>query len=164
VADPKKDSSKEPDKEELEVKVYDPEFMARCSAKLCVSKPKEGFTALKGGMVLLFRTPERVVRYLGDLISAQSYGPKRYIPEVIDVERGEKYKLLVVTRGIAPPGGAAVSVRSPEGEMFYVPRRDPGAPRDEVSLETLSIATDILNLAVTKKAFPEVTTLRVKGD
>jgi hypothetical protein len=112
---------------------------------------------------LTLRSPERIVRYLGDLISAQNYGPHRFVPKFLDTERLETYTLLRVVRGIPPPGGTAVSVRSPDGEVFYIPRRDTDARKQDISLETLSIVTDVLNAAVSKKAFPEVTTLSVRG-
>jgi hypothetical protein len=133
------------------------------SPKMCDHRPGGYATVHKEHASFQLRTPERMVRYLGDLIAAQSYGPKRFIPEVLDLERGEHYKLLVVTRGAAPPGGASVSVRSPDGEMFYIPRRDPDAAKTDVSMETLSIVSDILNQAVSNKSFPAVTSLTLRS-
>ena len=177
VSDGKSGDKTEPDADEsLILYVGDQEFAGLCSRalpkdhpfgpspKMCDRKPGAYYATVSSGHAAFqLRTPERMVRYLGELIAAQSYGPKRYIPEVLDVERGEHYKLLVVTRGAAPPGGAAVSVRSPDGEMFHIPRRDPDAPKTDISMETLSIVSDILNQAVSKKSFPPVTSLTVRS-
>ena len=69
--------------------------------------------------------------------------------------------MLTVKRGLSPPGGAAVSIVDPEGETFYVPRRKHDELKTDLSLETLAIVSDVLNAAVSKKAFPPVTTLTV---
>jgi hypothetical protein len=133
------------------------------SPRMCDHKRGGYATVHKDHALFQLRTPERMVRYLGELIAAQSYGPKRFIPEVLDLERRQRYKLLVVTRGAAPQTGAAVSVRSPDGEMFHIPRRDPDAAKTDISMETLSIVSDILNQAVSNKSFPAVTSLTVRS-
>jgi hypothetical protein len=47
--------------------------------------------------------------------------------------------------------------------MFYIPRRDPDAAKTDVSMETLSIVSDILNQAVSNKSFPAVTSLTLRS-
>jgi hypothetical protein len=162
VTDDKKggDEKGDPDKEPISLPFYDQVFAARCLAlKLCIRKPDVGTMALD--VKIQLRSPERLVRFLGELISAQSYGEHRFIPFGVDPIRRERYKLLVVERGSPPLGRAVVSVTAPDGETIYVPRRDPDGPKQDISLELLSIVSDVLNGAVSKKAYPPVTTLTV---
>jgi hypothetical protein len=167
AVDPKAEKS-ERDKEDIILRIYDKSFTKLCESKegmeLCVRKP-EGFAMLKKGTFgMQLRSPERMVRYLGELISAQSYGPRRFVPKAFDAERGEWYTLLTVKRGNPPLGESAVSVTSPDGEAFYIPRRNYDLPKTDLSLETLSVVTEVLNAAVSKKAFPPVTSLTVRSD
>lgn len=154
------DEKSEPDKEPIAMPFYDPTFAARCVAlKLCVRKPDAG--TLARGVKIQLRSPERLVRFLGEVIAAQSYGSEKFLPFAVDPLRRQRYALLVVDNGIALPGRAVVSVRGPDGETVYVPRRDPNSRKEDLSLELLSIVSDILNGAVSKKAYPPVTTLTV---
>jgi hypothetical protein len=155
----------EPDKEEIILPFYEKGFADRCmKAKprpLCRIRRELGTAPLALEVKIQLRSPERMVRFLGDLIAAQAYGSKRFDPILIDPIREEEYFLLQVKRGVPPPGAAVVSVVAPDGETIYVPRRDPDAPKKDISLETLAIVSDILNGAVSKKAYPPVTTLTV---
>jgi hypothetical protein len=168
TVEPKTDESKT-ERETLTFSVYNPIFVAKClAASFCTKGKNGGPVTLQGPKAdsdrqisLQLRTPERLVRYLGELIAAQNYGDKRFVPEAFDTDRLEKYTLLTVKRGIPPPGGVAVSIVDPDGETFYVPRQDPDAPKTDLSLELLAIVSDVLNGAVSKKAFPPVTTLTV---
>jgi hypothetical protein len=108
-----------------------------------------------------FRSPERMVRYLGELIAAQHYRPQRFVPEIVDPVLQERFALFRVEHGVPLPGSAAVAIRDPDGEMFYVPRPQYGQPGADRSLEALAFVSDVLNQAVSKKAFPQVTTFTV---
>jgi hypothetical protein len=153
-ADPEKD------KEDVILPFYDEAFAAACLAqKLCRRRPEVGVLAMN--VEIQLRSPERMVRFLGELISAQSYGPQRFQPIAVDPIRLQEYKLLTVKLGTPPPGGAAVSVAGPDGETVYVPRHNDDARKTDLSLEVLAIVSDVLNGAVSKKAFPPVTTLTV---
>jgi hypothetical protein len=152
----------EPDKEPIILPFYDQVFAARCAAaKLCVRRP--GMGVLARDVQIQLRSPERMVRFLGELISAQTHGSERFVPFAFDPIRQEEYDLLRVKQGVPPPGAAAVSVVGPDGETIYVPRRDHSGPKTHLSLEILSIVSDVLNGAVSKKAYPPVTTLTVSG-
>jgi hypothetical protein len=151
-------------RDEVFIYVLNPIFTLRClSEELCDTGGESPVVIRKDKISPLLRSPERVVRYLGELISAQNYGTNRYVPRVIDPERKDRFALLLVKRGSPLPSGAAVSIVDPEGETFYVPRRNHDARKEDLSLETLAIVTDVLNAAVSKKNFPPVTTLTVAG-
>jgi hypothetical protein len=162
VADSKGGEDKKGD-EKGTVYVFDRTFGERCArASLCTLDRRRGVHIFSPNVALFqFRSPERMVRYLGELVAAQNYGAGRFVPSAVDIELQEVFTLLTVVRGMPPPGGAAVSVRDPEGEMFYVPRSNYDLPRKDRSLETLSLVSEVLNGAVSKKAFPQVTTFTV---
>lgn len=107
---------------------------------------------------IVFRSPESMVRYLGQLIAVQNYGTSRFIPDVYDVRTGSRFNLFVVKRGRPFVGQAAVQVRDQDGDTFFIPKPDYDAPDRDRSLEVLSIVSDVFNGAVSKKAFPEVST------
>jgi hypothetical protein len=111
-----------------------------------------------GSFQIIFRSPERMVRYIGELIAAQNYGGNAFVPTSVDVETGDEYALLRVIRGQPRAGGYAVKVVDPDGEVFYVPKPDYGDRNRDRSLELMSLVIDVLNGAVSKQAFPQVTT------
>ncbi|MFZ1101630.1 MAG: hypothetical protein WAN86_01925, partial [Hyphomicrobiaceae bacterium] len=137
VADSKGGEQKNGNNETIFLFVFDKIFVENCKrASLCTRKA--GHYILKEKQVeFLFRSPERMVRYLGDLVSAQSYGPERFVPRAFDPERQEVFTLLTVKRGTPPAGDAAVSIRDPDGEIFYIPRQNLDLPKRDLSLETL---------------------------
>lgn len=112
---------------------------------------------------MVFRSPERMVRLIGEVIAAQNYREDSFTPKGIDLSTGETFDILRVVRGLPPPGTAAVQVRDPEGEYFYVPKPDYGAPDRDRSLEFLSLVADFVSSSVSKKALPEVTTFSLIG-
>jgi hypothetical protein len=152
-------------RDEVFMYVLNPIFAWRCLSKALCDMPVESPVGIKKDEISpLLRSAERVVRFLGELIAAQSYGEHKFVPGVFDPEhQGKWFSLLTVKRGLPPPGSAAVSIVDPEGETFYVPRRRHDEAKKDLSLETLAIVTDVLNAAVSKKNFPPVTTLTVAG-
>jgi hypothetical protein len=107
---------------------------------------------------ITFRSPERMVRFIGELIAAQNYSPRPFVPRSMDLATGAKFNMLRVVRGTPSPGAASVSVKDPDGEIFYVPKPNYGAQDRDRSLELLSIVGDVVNSAISKNAFPQVTT------
>jgi hypothetical protein len=166
----KENDDKKTGDEHAQFVIVDKIFSDECQSsmiKICEPyKPKKNKPAVPNvvgikGLDVQCRSPERMVRYLGELIAAQHFRPHRFVPEVIDPELRERFALLRVERGVPLPGGAAVAIRDSEGEMFYVPRPSYGAPGADRSLEALAFVSDALNMAVSKKAFPQVTTFTV---
>jgi hypothetical protein len=161
TVDPK---DSKPPREEVTVSVVNPIFAAQCLiASLCNPGSESLNVTIKGDHISpLLRSPERVVRFLGELISAQNYGGEPFEPSILDPEhKGERFTVLTVHRGRPLPGMAAVSIRDPEGATFYIPRRSHDSPKTDLSLETLAIVTDVLNAAVSKKNFPAVAAITV---
>jgi len=156
--------------EQAQFLIVDKKFSEECQndrSKICEPyKPNKSKPAIPNvvaikGLEVQFRSPERMVRYLGELIAAQHFRPHRFVPEIIDTELRERFALFRVERGAPPPGGTAVAIRDPEGETFYVPKPSYGQPGADRSLEALAFVSDALNMAVSKKAFPQVTTFTV---
>lgn len=109
---------------------------------------------------ILFRSPERMVRYLGELIAVQNFrdDKRRFVPKSLDVEAEVEFDLLRVVRGAGAPGRTAVAIRDPDGEWFHVPKPEYGSKERERSLELLGLVADVLNGAVSKKSLPQVST------
>lgn len=110
---------------------------------------------------ITFRSPESMVRYLGRIIAAQAYRDPPHVHKILSFECQGEVPMLEVTRGRGRSDKPAVSVRDQEGEDFYVPAPKHGDPCRAKSMETLSLAADILNGAVSKKAIPTVTSVNL---
>jgi hypothetical protein len=110
----------------------------------------------------VFRSPERMVRFLGDVILVQELEREPRNIKVRSTE-GKPVDLFLAKKGANLSGRVAVSIIDPEGETFYVPIPDHGSPTTHVSLPTLTLVMDFLNSAVSGKALPQPTTLVVTG-
>jgi hypothetical protein len=107
------------------------------------------------------RSPERMVRFLGDIIAVQQLAER---PREIKIFMDKvPVDLFVVRRGANYSGRSAVSIVDPEGVNFYVPIPDHGSPTKALSLQTLALVMDFLNSAVSGKTLPQPTTLIVTG-
>jgi len=112
------------------------------------------------------RSPERVVRYLGDLIAAQSLERDRYVPQIRLNENGysEYVDFLRVVRNAGYGKRWAVSVKDPEGERFGIPIPDYGSPDRHLSLQTLALSMDIYNSAVSNTSIPPSKTILLRTE
>ncbi len=158
VAEPKSSDEKMDNQEKGEGRIRDELFIRNCKTrapKLC-AVTADGSVRIP--VSFRFRSPERMVRYLGELIATQNYGGKTFVPYVVDPDLKAVLTLLRVVRGVPPYEGSVATVRDPDGEAFYVPRPDYQAIVKDRSLETMAIVSDVLNGAVSKKAFPQPTT------
>lgn len=108
-------------------------------------------------MIMKLRSPESMVRYLGELIELQNLRGRPPMV-VFDIELRRSFVLFRAVEGRPLPGEAAVSVPSPDGSTYYIPKPDYRDPSHDRSLEALSIVADILNGAVSKGAIPQQTT------
>jgi len=107
----------------------------------------------------LFRSPERMVRFLGDIIAVQELANE---PWEITIRHGDyNVELFKVNRGLTV--NAAVAVVEPEGERFFIPIPDHGSPTKHLSLQTLTFVMDFLNSAVSGKSLPPPNTLLISG-
>jgi hypothetical protein len=107
------------------------------------------------------RSPERMVRFLGDIISVQELAHDRQTIKILHNQR--IVELLRVKRGPRMLANVAVAVTDAEGEEVYIPVPDHGSPTAHLSLQTMALVMDFLNSAVSGKALPQPTTVFVTG-
>jgi hypothetical protein len=141
-----------------EVTVHEAPYIERLrQASLCLLK--EGKTPI----IINWRSPERMVRYLGEVLAAQDFGsPPRKMVQILN-DRGELVDLLRVERGSDAHGrAAAVSVEGPEGESFHIPIPD-RAKQPHLSLQALALVMESVNLAISGKELPRAPTLFLSG-
>jgi hypothetical protein len=116
----------------------------------------------KTPIAITLRSPERMVRFLGDVLAAQSLESKRMIQILdgagwlVDLFRVETGRHLLTS-------GAAVAVDGPEGDSYYIPISQPGSKDGHLSLQALALVMESLNLAVSGKELPRPSTIIVPG-
>ncbi len=105
------------------------------------------------------RSPERMVRYLGEVIAAQTYaGDPRSIKVIVLTETGyAAVPLFNVVKGNLTLETAAVSVRDSEGERFSIPRPEHGSAERHRSLVALAFVQEVMSAAISRKSLPPVT-------
>jgi hypothetical protein len=110
------------------------------------------------------RSSERIVRYLGDLIAVQSLERDRYVPQIRVDDNGtrEYVDFLRIVKNAGYDQRWAVSVKDPEGERFAIPIPDYSSPTRHRSLQTLALAMDIYNSAVSGTAVPTSSTILLR--
>jgi hypothetical protein len=123
------------------------------NAQLCLLKLE------KQPINIVWRSPERMVRYLGEVLAVQTYGAPGKWPVQILNDDGELVDLFVVQRGRNLLDRAAVSIDDPEGERFSIPRPEYESAKTHLSLQALALVMEAFNLAVSGKDLPQPATL-----
>lgn len=124
---------------------------------LCILK--EG----KVPIIIVWRSPERMVRYLGEVLAVQAFGSGARKIEILNDE-GRPVELLRVESGRDLLGrSAAVSVEGPERENFYIPIPDREPMRAHLSLQTLALVMEAVNLAISGKDLPRAPAIFLPG-
>jgi hypothetical protein len=119
---------------------------------------KEGKTPI----IIGWRSPERMVRYLGDVVAAQGFGSGEKLQILND--DGHPVDLFHVEAGRDGLGrAAAVTVEGPEGETYFIPIRVRNSSDTHLSLQALALVMESFNLAVSGKALPTAPTLFLSG-
>ncbi len=113
------------------------------------------------GFEYVFRSPERMVRFLGDVIFAQNHNTPPFYPDIVVGE--EAVELFRVEAGMLVGGHGAVSIKGPEGMRFSIPIPDRKNPHHHRSLRALTFVADQINRAVSKDALPQFTTFTLTG-
>lgn len=124
-----------------------------------LSKERDGVGNRIEVLEVVLRSPERMVRFLGDTIEAQELAKDKWIPMILHEER--PVPLFLVKRGHDLMRRAAVGITEPEGEQFVIPISENSAPH--LSLRTLSLVMEFLNSAVSGKSLPPPNTLIISG-
>ena len=111
-------------------------------------------------MEAVFRSPERMVRFLGDVISAQVLA-KNGANLKIRID-DDIVNLFYVERGRG--SRSAVAVTGPEGERFFIPIPDHGSPSRHRSLPALALVADFMNSAVSGASLPASNSVILSGN
>jgi hypothetical protein len=131
-----------------------------CNMKLAVAgengKPNGGHDK----HVIVLRSPEAVLTYLGELARAQldgvhGGGEKTYVPTAW-ADDAHAEPMFVMKTGEPAPGQAVVQVEY-EGSTYYVPR-DASAGR---SMQSLSLLAQLIGLQKNAAELPTTTSVRV---
>jgi hypothetical protein len=111
---------------------------------------------------IVWRSPERMVRYLGEVLAAHTLGvgDNKGSVQILN-ENGELVDLFRVEMGRS--NNAAVVVEGPDGETFFIPPPQTGTRNAHLSLHSLAFVIDSVNLAVSGKELPKPATLFLPG-
>jgi hypothetical protein len=111
---------------------------------------------------LKLRSAMDMLYYLGELIAAQNYSTRSYLPSTYvgaaDIVR--RAPLFVVRRGAPLPGAAAVRV-SYNGDVFYIPQPELGTFEEAHSMQVLDFATQVITAQTTSTDLPKATVIPV---
>lgn len=132
-----------------------------CNMKLAVAGEDHAkSTAGRDEHVIVLRSTEAVLTYLGQLARAQLAGPggvdaPRRVPRAWTSEdRAEA--MFVVRRGDPAPGAAVVRVEY-EGSVYYIPRGEKAGR----SMQALSLLAQLIGLHKNAAELPTTTSVRV---
>jgi hypothetical protein len=116
----------------------------------------------RGVVPFKVRSAQGMLYYLGELIAAQNYSIKPYMPmTLVGTDEGRMLvPFFVVRRGIAAPGEAAVHVYY-RGEPFYIPRPELGTVDEARSLQVLDFVSQVITAQTTAGDIPKVNTIGI---
>lgn len=108
------------------------------------------------------RSAQGILYYLGELIAAQNYSTKPYVPHTYTgTPVGfRRVPLFVVHRGLPPPGAAAVRVIY-NGDVFYIPQPELGTLDEARSMQVLDFATQVITAQTSSKDLPKANVIPV---
>lgn len=111
-----------------------------------------------------YRSPERMVRYLGDVVAVQSFRAGDHSGRIqILNDEGDPVDIFRVEQKRDLMGTVAVSIEDPEGADFVIPVPDRGSKTEHLSLQALALVMESFNLAVSGKALPQPATILLSG-
>ena len=103
--------------------------------------------------------------YLGELVAAQNYSERPYLPRVLvgtSTVGDIVVPLFVVRRGLPAPGESVVRVNY-NGEIFYIPQPDLGAADEARSLQVLDFVSQVISAQTIDKDIPKISTISTIG-
>ncbi len=121
-------------------------------------KPYKNRSPLK----IALRSPRGVLSYLGELIALQNFSPDRFVPRIVRAD-GKTIVVFRVLRGHEQLRDAALSVRGPDRESYFVPLPDYGSETRDQTLRVLAIAGEVVNAAISEKDIPPPTSVVVRA-
>ena len=109
-----------------------------------------------------FRSAQRMIEYLGELISAQLYIEHRFMPEFafgVGKDDFREVPLFVVQRGIGPERPAVVVYHS--GSFYSIPEPAFGSPTEARSLQVLDLVLQTVRAATHREDLPKIPSLGI---
>ena len=114
------------------------------------------------GIGAQYRSVQGMIYFLGEMIAAQNYSEKPFVPTVYiggtsatGAADRITVPLFVVRRNDPGAIAAAVIVRH-EKEIFYIPRPDYGSPTEARSLQVLDLVTQAMTAVTAKGDIPKL--------
>ena len=143
------------DKIKYPVTFSDKKIMALLYSTECRGQEETGRTCV----AINFRSPERVVRYLGEIVAAQTLLPeqKRFSPNLYVEDKS--FEIFHVNRGDQSFSRHILHAVDEEGDRFSVPQFDHSDEGHDRTLESLALVADLINGAVSAKDLPQVTSI-----
>ena len=120
-------------------------------------KPYKGRAPLQ----LSLRSSRGVLTYLGQLIALQNFAKEKHLPKTMVGTL--PITVFRVLRGAPDAAGAAVAVRGPDGDTYFVPRVDHAAEERDYTLRVLSMAAEVVNSAISDKDLPAPASIVVRA-
>lgn len=109
------------------------------------------------------RSPQTMIYYLGEVIRAQIFSEKIFVPTVVYGGDFRRLPLFVVRKGvIGRITGAAIGVKH-EGVLYYVPRPEFGHQDEDRSLQVIDLLSQIIIHQTRKDDLPKSSTIQLVG-
>jgi hypothetical protein len=108
---------------------------------------------------VIWRTAEGMLYWLGELIAAQNYSERPYVPELyVNTSVGHRpVPLFVVHRG--PPLGLPAVLVTYHGEIYYIPQPELGTIDEARSMQVMDLVWYAMTLATGKGDLPKSSTV-----
>jgi hypothetical protein len=107
-----------------------------------------------------------MIEYLGELIAAQLYLERPFLPSVLIGVSGERdgmtfeeIPLFVVQRGIGPVRPAVVVYHN--GGLYSIPEPAFGSPKEAKSLQVLDLVLQTVRAATHREDLPKIPSLGI---
>jgi hypothetical protein len=129
--------------------------------KLKSFRKRKGVIAERAAIRVGYRSPKAVIVYLGQLIALQNYAKDRFVLQLL-AESGQSVTFFRVIHAREIVDSSALSVHGPRGDTYYIPHPDYGSLTRDRTLRALTIASELLNAAISEKSLPPASTIVVR--
>ena len=144
-----------------DIKIKRPLILELTATEIKDNESRKLAVASASNSKISLRSPQEMIRYLGDLIAAQTHPDPhlRYTPMIVHGIGHTPAVLFRVQKGKA--SNAAVRVVDDDGEEYSVPRPVFGTEEEDRSLRVLSVINLTIALRTRRKDLPVSSTISV---
>lgn len=122
---------------------------------------------VKNPVVLTYRSPASIIKYVGELAVSQLFLKEKYTPQVLVIDREiskvRHIDLFKIERGNYLNSDYKFSINF-EGERFYIPVREAGPYPTHTSYEVLSLVRTLLDFAAAQTELLDASTVLVQSN